>query len=98
MLKLVNYYIVKDEKDWKSSIRKGISRDGSEKYYLGGIKFWNIDRDKPDKFPAAYKYDPPYDYHWDDGHVIPCPLEEAKAAIEKECLKYVDILRQLKEL
>ena len=25
-------------------------------------------------------------------------LEEAKAAIEKECLKYADILRQLKEL
>lgn len=98
MLSLVDYYIIKNEEDWKSSVKKGISREGDEKYYLDGIPFWDVDKNKPDKFPAAYKYDPPYDWHWDDGHVIPCPLKEAITAMKKQCMYYVKFLKKLNKI
>ena len=90
MLALADYYIFTDKEDYLSRI----SHDRFGDTYIEGML---IEHDNPEKFPIAYHYCGPY-YNENCGRLYPCPLEEAKAAIEKECLKYVDILRQLKEL
>lgn len=90
MLALAGYYIFTDKEDYLSRISH--NRFGDT--YLERML---IEHDNPKKFPTAYQYCEPY-YNEDCGRLYPCSLEKAKTMIEKECLKYADILRQLKEL
>ena len=90
MLKLNNYIIFTDKEDY-------LSRISHDRFGDTYIERALIEHDNPEKFPIAYHYCGPY-YNENCGRLYPCPLEEAKAAIEKECSKYIDILRQLKEL